>query len=43
MIKGGNLMARRLFMLYNMGLKDYEVAYIEYLRQKEENKRHWMK
>lgn len=42
-MKGGDYMARELAVLYNMGLKDYEIAYIEYLRQKEINKKHWQK
>ncbi|MBU0930000.1 MAG: hypothetical protein KJ623_02925 [Nanoarchaeota archaeon] len=42
-IKGVDIMAKELNTLYNLGLKDYEINYLMHLKQKDLNKRHWLK
>ncbi len=34
---------KEVYMLQNMGLKDYEIEYIRLMKMKENNKRHWEK
>ena len=42
-IKGVDIMAKEMSMLYNLGLKEYEINYLLHVKQKEDNKRHWLK
>lgn len=41
--KGVDIMSRELNTLYNLGLKDYEISYLLHMKQKEINKKHWLK
>lgn len=42
MIKIGDAM-REVDMLFHLGLKDYEIAYLRLVKLKQNNKRHWDK